>query len=695
MTRFKLGFAKPLFAVLITLCSAGAWAADYPAKVTNKVTVALPSGVTDPNTGNNASADGTPAAGEECTAAESDDENACATDTNDLNVNIAQPTKAFAPATLAVGEASQLTITLTNNNFFVATLQADFVDNLPAPVVVATPANATTTCGNATLTATSGANSITLAAGATIPSGQPPIPGGSCTITVDVTSPTAGTYTNQLPAGALDTGMGQSDPASADITFDNAIVANDEANNPAPINGYEGGVFHQDINDPAQSVLENDTLNGAILDPADVTLTPGTAPVPANGTITMNPDGTITASAQTTAGQYSYPYTICEVANPTNCDSAIATVFVAEAFINALPIGDTGTVHEAKFTISGATGGDSTAPVTLNDTLNNATANLILGGAIGEVTLTPGTAPTPASGSITMNPATGVVTVAPGTTPGVYTYPYKICENLNTPNPYLDDGENCDDETSGGIATITVTGATVTITATVDASEPSTNGSFTITSTDVVNTDTVVSYTVNAASTATAGSDYTALTGTATILAGQNSVLVDVNVIDDSIVESSETVVIDLTSTDNPAVSISGTATDQGTVNISDDDVSLTIVKNVINDDGGSAVVADFNITTNAGALTFGAGVVAGDTTTYTSNTLNVSAGSYSLVEDDVTNYAEGSWSCDIGTVTNSAFNAGSVDLVAGDVATCSITNDDQSADLAVTKDVDNATPDE
>jgi uncharacterized repeat protein (TIGR01451 family) len=42
----------------------------------------------------------------------------------------------------------------------------------------------------------------------------------------------------------------------------------------------------------------------------------------------MNPDGTITIAPGTTSGTYVYPYTICEVANPTNCDSAIATVIV-------------------------------------------------------------------------------------------------------------------------------------------------------------------------------------------------------------------------------------------------------------------------------------------------------------------------------------------------------------------------------
>ncbi len=61
------------------------------------------------------------------------------------------------------------------------------------------------------------------------------------------------------------------------------------------------------------------------------------------------------------------------------------------------------------------------------------------------------------------------------------------------------------------------------------------------------------------------------------------------------------------------------------TCSITNDDqpVSLVIGKVVVNDDGGSAIVGDFGITTSAGALTFGAAVEApADTFTYTAATL-------------------------------------------------------------------------
>lgn len=80
------------------------------------------------------------------------------------------------------------------------------------------------------------------------------------------------------------------------------------------------------------SVLDNDTVDGA---PAvvgtNVTLTPGTAPAPAQGAITMAADGTITVAAGTTAGTYSYPYQICVLPAlvPPICGSAVATVAVS------------------------------------------------------------------------------------------------------------------------------------------------------------------------------------------------------------------------------------------------------------------------------------------------------------------------------------------------------------------------------
>jgi hypothetical protein len=134
----------------------------------------------------------------------------------DTVVTVDPPTvsKAFNPATVITGSNSMLTITLSNTNAVPATLSADLVDMFPTGLVVATPADAATDCTDGTATATDGGDSVTLASGAQIPAG------GSCTVTVSVTSAADGTYTNTIPAGGLQTDLGNSPAdASADVTF--------------------------------------------------------------------------------------------------------------------------------------------------------------------------------------------------------------------------------------------------------------------------------------------------------------------------------------------------------------------------------------------------------------------------------------------------------------------------------------------
>ena len=116
----------------------------------------------------------------------------------------------------------------------------------------------------------------------------------------------------------------------------------------------------------------------------------------------------------------------------------------------------------------------------------------------------------------------------------------------------------------------------------------------------------------------------------------------------------------------------------------------LIIVKEVVNDDGGDLVLGDFGVTTDAGTPVFGAGVVSGTTTTYTSATLYVPPGTYTLNEVDVPGYTEGAWSCSAGVVGNSAFDAGEVTLSFGEQTVCTIVNDDVAPLLTLNKTVTN-----
>jgi len=108
---------------------------------------------------------------------------------------------------------------------------------------------------------------------------------------------------------------------------------------------------------------------------------------------------------------------------------------------------------------------------------------------------------------------------------------------------------------------------------------------------------------------------------------------------------------------------------------------SLTIVKEVINDNSGTSVVTDFGIATNAGSpISFVASSTSNNITTYTSDPITVSPGTYSLSENDLTDYNEGSWVCTgaAGAVVDT-FNAGSVVIADGETVICTIVNDDVS----------------
>ena len=119
-------------------------------------------------------------------------------------------TKAFSPASVAVGGVSRLTITVSNPNAATISLTAAFSDTLPSGVLIAATPNPTTTCGG-TVTAPSGGSTVTLATGSTIPP-------GSCSIGVDVTAAAAGSFVNTILAGALQTNNGNNAaPAAATL----------------------------------------------------------------------------------------------------------------------------------------------------------------------------------------------------------------------------------------------------------------------------------------------------------------------------------------------------------------------------------------------------------------------------------------------------------------------------------------------
>ncbi|WP_263144989.1 IPTL-CTERM sorting domain-containing protein [Pseudomonas sp. RIT-PI-AD] len=193
------------------------------------------------------------------------------------------------------------------------------------------------------------------------------------------------------------------DDANVSLTVQAAqIVANDDSN-PTPVISGQGSPN-------VVNLYGNDSLNGGGVNTSTVTLsvTPpaGISVDPATGVVSVAPG--------TPPGSYSFPYTLCEVGDPDNCDSATVSFTVEAAVI--------------------AAGNDSYGPVTSETTRN--LGNLFGNDSLNGGPATPATVTltaTPPAG-ITLNAATGELGVAEGTAPGTYSFDYRICETSDPDN---------------------------------------------------------------------------------------------------------------------------------------------------------------------------------------------------------------------------------------------------------------------
>ncbi|SDO25827.1 conserved repeat domain-containing protein, partial [Polaromonas sp. JS666] len=223
------------------------------------------------------------------------------------NEQVLPPTlsKTFSPATILQGDTSVLTITLANTVSTAATLSAALTDTLPAGVTVAATPGASTTCtGSGAVVAVAGAGSVSLPATRTIPAGTPGGAAGSCTVTVNVTSNTAGTVTNTLAAGALQTNYGNNAAAaSANLTVTSVILGLVKS---APSPALQVG------NNSAYTLTVTNTGTAAtttarVVDqlPANMTYVSGTGTgwtcSAASGLVTCNYSGNIAAGGGTSA----------------------------------------------------------------------------------------------------------------------------------------------------------------------------------------------------------------------------------------------------------------------------------------------------------------------------------------------------------------------------------------------------------
>ncbi|TWV94342.1 Calx-beta domain-containing protein [Chitinophaga pinensis] len=151
----------------------------------------------------------------------------------------------------------------------------------------------------------------------------------------------------------------------------------------------------------------------------------------------------------------------------------------------------------------------------------------------------------------------------------------------------------------------------ISITAANDGSEPSTDGAFTISLPTAVTVNEDVTVNFGIAGTATAGADYTTLGTTVIIPAGQNSATLTIPVLDDQVIESTETVIVTVTGGTGISTGAFTASTTNATasINISDDDNTVTNrIINVINTNDGSEPATNGNF-----AVSLPTGIVASE----------------------------------------------------------------------------------
>ncbi|HSJ89873.1 MAG TPA: sortase [Anaerolineales bacterium] len=249
-----------------------------------------------------------------------------------LHVDIVQsPTlsKSFSPNTILVGQTSQLTIRIRNNDLDNALTQSSLTDSLPADVVLANPVSSSlSNCGSsATVSASSGGSTVMLT-NATIPAGS------TCTIRVNVTSTVSGVYTNTIPGNALNTQQGLTNvlPASANLNVQDVGLSKAFS----PPNFQAGGTttltitLQNPTNSAYTGVNLSDTLPGNVL-----TVVPGSATTTCGGTVATTLPRTVSlTNGRVPAGSPAAPGT-CTISVQVTAEAGTS----GGSYTNTIPVG--------------------------------------------------------------------------------------------------------------------------------------------------------------------------------------------------------------------------------------------------------------------------------------------------------------------------------------------------------------------
>ena len=541
-------------------------------------------------------------------------------------------------------------------------------------------------------------------------SGSVTVPAGDLTATIDVTGIVAdtlveGTETIIVTMTGTDNpgvavAAGPNNAATISLldnsTAEVSVAAITDANEAGPINGQF--TVTQSAASASATVVTYTVAGSATAGGVDYATLSGSVTVPA-GDLTANIDVTGIVTDALVEGTETVVVTL------TGTDDVAVTVAANPNNTASIDLLDNNT---AEVSIAGTTDGNEAGPVNGEFTLTQTAISD--GDTVVSYTVS-GTAAsgvdyTALSGSVTIpaGSATAIITVPvidDGLVEGVAETVVVTLDSITASDPGITiDGAN-------NVATVNISdddSATLSIAATTQAADETgpVNGVFTVTQSAASVNDTVISYTV--AGTATAGDDYTALSGTVTILGGSTFATIAVPVIDDALVEGVvETVEVTLSSitASDPGVTIdAGANTDF--VNIADNDTASVSIVATANGNEAGPVDGLFTLTQSAISssdtvlsYTVAGTATAGADYTGLSGTVTIPGGATTAsivvpVLDDV--LAEDAEMVQVVLSAITASDPGiSIAASPDDSATITITDDD--ADLITTKTVNNAAP--
>lgn len=428
------------------------------------------------------------------------------------------------------------------------------------------------------------------------------VPSATATITIG-----ASPQCTFAPSTLTFTSANWNTPQTVVVTaIDDAIVEGTHFCAPSTITPSGGGVSASSAPPPSITITDNDTATVSI---SNTTNGAETGPVSGVMTVTMSK-----VSAVNTVIAYTVTGTATSGTDFTALSGTVTILAGATTATISIPVIDDAIVETAEtviVTLNSVTSGVSTsigAPASATNTIADNDAATV---TIANTTNGSETGPTNGVLTVTQTAVSATNTVLAFTRTGTATsgsdytaFPLTVTIPAGSLTatisiPVINDVAVEGSETviitltsvTSGLATL---GATLTATNTIaDNDSPlvtianttngnetgPANGTMTVSLSAVSAANAVIAYSVSG--TATSGSDFTALSGTVTIIAGATTALITIPILDDVIVEGAETVIITLTSVTSGAVSLGATLIATNT--IADNDSATVSIANTTN----------------------------------------------------------------------------------------------------------------